>query len=76
MLFCVRFCFLFFFSPCFVFLMFLYVFWVFFFFLVVDLDVYMYPLLGHCHVYFSTINQLPTQEGEKVRTSTVVRVNN
>ena len=35
-----------------------------------------YPLLGRCYVYFSTINQLPTQEGEKVRISTVVRVNN
>ena len=46
--------FLFLFSPSFVFLMFLYVFWVFFFFLVVDLDVYMYPLLGRCYVYFST----------------------
>ena len=32
-----------------------------------------YPLLGSCYVYFSTINQLPTQEGE-VRISTVVRV--
>ena len=35
-----------------------------------------YPLLGGCHVFSSTINQLPTQEGEKVRISTVVRVNN
>ena len=33
-----------------------------------------YPLLGSCYVYCSTINQLPTQEGEKVRISTVVRV--
>ena len=35
-----------------------------------------YPLLGSCYVYFSTINQLPTQEGVKVRISTVVRANN
>ena len=33
-----------------------------------------YLLLGRSYVYFSTINQLPTQEGEKVRISTVVRV--
>ena len=33
-----------------------------------------YPLLGCCYVYCSTINQLPTQEGEKVRISTVFRV--
>ena len=33
-----------------------------------------YPLLGGCHVFSSTINHLPTQEGEKVRISTVVRV--
>ena len=34
-----------------------------------------YPFLGRCYVYFSTLNQLSTQEGEKVRISTVVRVN-
>ena len=32
-------------------------------------------LLGGCYVYSSTINQLPTQEGVKVRISTVVRAN-
>ena len=35
-----------------------------------------YTLLGGCYVYSSTINQLPTQEGVKVRISTVVRANN
>ena len=30
-----------------------------------------YTLLGGFHVYSSTINQLPTQEGVKVRISTV-----
>ena len=34
-----------------------------------------YTLLGGCYVYSSTINQLPTQEGVKVRISTVVRAN-